>query len=273
MTLVVRPDLSQRTALSKSAIASADWCQTAAWFDIHDRRPMFLTEKLVFGSCLDAAVEQLIKAARADVPLSEAKPLVAAEEIIERDGVDVDLTEIALACDRFGRDVIPNFPWEMAGLQVTLHEDVPGIGEVQGHPDVRLEDGSIFDVKSSSKRKGDNDAATSVELGLYALLSEQERGYPCPRVGYWTWVRSSKPGWQLLESPVTDEMRRRTRAVASAYVRAKAADELLNRNVPKPVNFTFTGGPKYPGKCADCQYAPQFDGPCQIAFKGVSDVA
>lgn len=271
--LVLRPDLSQRTVLSKSAVTAAEWCQTRAWFDLHERRPTIQTERLVFGSCLDAATEQLMATARAGLPITEAKPLLAAEEVLLRSEVAVDLTEIATACDRFSRDVMPSYDFALCGLQAELHEDVEGIGEVEGHPDVRLADGSIFDVKSAKKRKYDTDAQTSAELGLYALLSEAETGKPTPRVGYWTWVRTAKPGWQILEAPVTDEMRRRTRAIVSAYVRAKAADELLNRNAKTPLNFTFTGGPKFSGLCADCAYSPVFGGPCQLAVQGESDAA
>ena len=49
MTLVVRDDLSHRTELSKSQLTTADFCQTAAWFGIHDRRPMLPSERLTFG--------------------------------------------------------------------------------------------------------------------------------------------------------------------------------------------------------------------------------
>lgn len=272
--LVNRPDLSQRTVLSKSAIASADWCQTAAWYDIHERRPMLPSERMTFGSVLDAAVEQLMIASRAGLPMTEAKPLLAAEEIAAKSpDIEIDLTQIAHACDRFIRDVLPHYDFGLCGLQSEIHEELPGIGEVQGHPDVRLADRSIFDVKSAKRAKADSDAAQSIELGLYALLSEAETSQPTPRVGYWTWCRTNKPYWQILEAPFTDEMRRRTRAVASAYVRAKAADELLNRGVERPINFTFTGGPKFAGKCADCQYNPAFGGPCQLAVQGESDAA
>lgn len=269
MTLLVqRPDLSNRTVLSKSAISDAEWCQTRAWYGIHERRPTVQTEKLVFGSCLDAAVEQLMIAARAGIPVAEARPMAAAEEVLARGEIDVDLTLIATACDHFILDVMPLYDFGLVGLQVTLHEDVPGIGEVEGHPDVRLADGSIYDVKSAKKRKYETDAETSAELGLYALLSEAQTGRPTPRVGYWTWVRTARPAWQILETPVTDEMRRRTREVARAYVRAKAADELLNRRAEVPMNFTFTGGPKFAGLCGTCAYAPDNGGPCQIAVQG-----
>lgn len=271
--LVSRPDLSQRTILSKSAITGADWCQTRAWYDLHERRPTIQTEKLVFGSCLDAAVEQLMMAARAGIPLAEARPIDAAQEILATapDDVEVDLDVIDTACHLFIRDVMPLYDFAHVGLQVTLHEDLAGIGEAEGHPDVRLADGSIFDVKSAKKRKYNNEAETSAELGFYALLSEAQTGKPTPRVGYWTLVRNARPVWQILETPVTDEMRRRTREVVRAFIRAKQADELLNRRAARPVNFTLTGGPRFPGLCNACTYAPAFGGPCQIASQGGVD--
>lgn len=271
MTLAVRPDLSERTALSKSTLTGFDMCGTKAWYSIHDRRPLILSEKIVFGSALDAAVEQLMTAARAGIPLEQAKPLLAAEEVMARDGIELDLAQIGAACGAFVRDIMPHHDFRMAGLQANLHEDIEGIGEVDGHPDVRLADGSIYDVKSSSRAKPTDAAATSVELGIYGLLSEAESGRPCPRVGYWTWVRTQRPYWQPLEVPFTDEMRRRTRAVAMAYVRAKAADDLLNRGAKSPINFSMTAGPKNVSLCNGCQYSPAFDGPCQLAVQGGSD--
>ncbi|HTR71898.1 MAG TPA: PD-(D/E)XK nuclease family protein [Mycobacteriales bacterium] len=274
VTLVQRPDLSRRTGLSKSTLVGFDMCASRSWFDIHDRRPLMPMEKITFGSALDAAIEQILTAVRAGLPAADAHPLEAAEEVIARDGVDVDIAEVDRAASAFLRDVLPHFDFALCGLQLSLHEALDGIGETEGHPDVRLADGSIFDVKSSARAKPADAAATSVELGLYALLSEAESGEPCPRVGYWTWCRTSKPYWQVLETPVTDEMRRRTREVARAYVRAKAADELLNRGQDNPINFSMTSGPKSLGLCGTCSYSPANGGPCLIAVQGeVSDAA
>ena len=269
--IVTRPDLSERTWLSKSALVGADMCPTKAWYEIHDRRPLIPAERITFGSALDAAIEQIATALRAGMPATEARPLEAAEQVTARDGVEVDMTEIDRACSMFVKVIAPAYDWALCGLQPRIHEVLDGLGEVDGHPDIRFADGSIFDVKSSAKSKPADAAATSVELGLYALLSEAETGVPTPFVGYMTWVRTAKPSWQTVQAPVTDEMRRRTRAVASGYVRAKAADALLNRGQPIAINFSFTGGPKNLGLCGTCQYNPANGGPCSLAVQGVSD--
>lgn len=274
MALAVRPDLSQRTMLSKSALVSADLCGSKAWYEIHDRKPLIPSEKITFGSCLDAGVEQILTAVRAGIPATEAHPLDAAEEVMARDGIDIDLAELDRALSRFLADVLPRYDWALCGLQVHLTEELAGLGTGDGHPDIRLHDGSIFDVKSASRAKSADAAATSVELGFYGLLSEAETKVPTPRVGYLTWCRTARPSWQVLEAPFTDEMRRRTRAQAAGYVRAKAADELLNRNVTAPINFTFPSGPRNVGLCGTCQYNPAFGGPCQLAVQeGITDDA
>lgn len=274
MTLVARPDLSQRTTLSKSALVAAGLCGAKAWFDIHERRPIVRSEKITFGSAVDAAVEQVLTAVRAGVPIEQDRYMAAAEEVVARDEVEVDLEDVDRAATRFVIEVLPKYDFALCGLQVTLREDLDGLEEAEGHPDVRLHDGSLWDVKTAAKSKPADAAATSVELGFYALLSEAERRLPVPRVGYWTWVRVTRPYWQILEAPVTDEMRRRTFELAAAYVRAKKADALLNRNAETPLNFTFPSGPKNLSLCSSCQYSPAFGGPCVLAVQGaVDDVA
>lgn len=269
--LAVRPDLSQRKGLSKSVLSVFDLCATKGWYELHDRRPLIPGEKITFGRALDGAIEQILTAQRAGVSQEEARPLLAAEEVMAADGVEIDLEEVARACGAFTKNVLPTYDFRLCGLQVHLHEDIEGIGEVDGHPDVRLADGSVYDVKSSSKAKAADAVLGSFELGLYALLSEAETGKPCPRVGYWTWCRTAKPSWQVLSSPVTDEMRRRTKAVALAYLRAKAADDLLNRGDRMPLNFSMSSGPKFAGLCRDCQYNPMNGGGCELAVQGATD--
>jgi hypothetical protein len=90
-----------------------------------------------------------------------------------------------------------------------------------------------------------------------------------PEVGYWTWVRSSRPYWQQVSFPVTDELRRWTVEKAASYIRAKRADEVLNRDAAEPTNYTFTAGPMNRSLCGTCQYAPT----CAIAWKGAADDA
>lgn len=273
MTIVSRPDLSTRTALSKSALVAADLCGEKAFLDIHDRRPLIPAENITFGSAVDAGVEQILTMRRAGQPIDQRRFIAAAQEVIERDGVEVDLDEVERALDAFVLGIMPRYDFDFCQLQSTLREDLDGLGESEGHPDVQLRDGSIYDVKTAKRSKPSDAAATSVELGFYVLLSEAS-GTPVPKVGYWTWVRTQRPGWQIVEAPVTAEMRRRTYEMAARYVRARKADEVLNRKTANPVNFSFFSGPKNLSLCNTCAYNPAFGGPCSIAVQTEeSDVA
>ena len=61
MTMTVeRPDLSQRTALSKSVLTAFELCETKSWWGLHDPRPFITNEKVVFGSAVDAGVEVVV---------------------------------------------------------------------------------------------------------------------------------------------------------------------------------------------------------------------
>ena len=265
--LVERPDLSARTILSKSALVTADLCGSKAWYEIHDRRKLIPAENITFGSAVDAGVEQILTMRRAGLSIDERRFMSAAAEIATRDDIEVDLDEIERALSQFVLVVMPNYDFGFCALQLAIREDLDGLGEAEGHPDVVLQDGSIFDVKTSKRSKPADAAATSIELGFYALLAEAEGG-TVPRVGYWTWVRTAKPMWQTLETPVTDEMRRRAYELAAAYMRAKRADEILNRKADTPQNFTFPSGPKNLGLCGTCQYNPAVGGPCRLAVQG-----
>lgn len=264
--LVVRPDLSARTNLNKSVLVAADLCGHKAFYDIHDRRPLIPAENITFGSAVDAGVESILTMARAGIPIEEARYMAAAGEMIARDDTGVDAEEVGTALFMFGTTIVPHVDFAYCKLQETLHEDLDGLGEAEGHPDVILADGSIFDVKTAKRSKPEDAAATSVELGFYALLAEAN-GITVPRVGYWTWVRTQRPSWQQVEAPVTDEMRRRTYELAAAYVRARKADEILNRN-REPQNFTFPSGPRNLSLCGTCQYNPAAGGPCRLAVQG-----
>lgn len=269
--LVNRPDLSQRTYLSKSALVAADLCGSKAFFDIHDRRPLIPAENITFGSAVDAGVEVILTAVRAGVPVEEPRYLAAAQEMIDRDETGVDIEEVGDALFGFVTGIVPHYDFAFCRLQDALHEVIDGLGESDGHPDVILADGSVYDVKTAKKSKPADAAATSVELGFYALLAEAS-GITVPTVGYWTWVRTRSPGWQVVDAPVTPEMRRRTYEQAANYVRAKKADELLNRNARVPQNFSFPSGPRNLSLCGTCSYNPAVGGPCRLAVQGeVSD--
>jgi hypothetical protein len=262
--LAVREDLNQRTALSKSALNVADLCGMKAWLEIHHRRPLILVPDLVFGSAVDAAVEQVLKATAAGIPLGAARPMEAAAEIVERDGIEIHMEEVEAAIVDFVRDILPAHDWTECVLQAHLNVVMDGWGECDGHPDIVLRSDACWDVKTSKRAK---ETARTVELGLYALMIEATTGRPVPEIGYLTRVRTKTPTWQTLSTPVTDEFRDWTRERVDAFVRAKRADVLLNRNAVEPVNWTFPSGPKNGGLCRTCQYNPMFGGACRMAVR------
>ena len=263
MTAVVRPDLSQRTALSKSALIGFELCQQKAWLEIHHRRPFVTSEKLSFGSALDAATEALIVGERDGRDATRAVA-DAIDFVIERDEIDLDRDELARAISGFGAEVMPQFDWTEAATQPDLWATIPGIGEINGHPDIVLGTNAVWDVKSSARSK----ELPSLELGLYALLLEAAHDVIVPEVGYLTWVRSGKGRWVIQPQPMTDELRRWAWENTRRFALAKAADAQLNAGHEVAVNHVFGGGPKFAGLCSDCQYAPWNDGPCTIAYMG-----
>ena len=249
----VRPNLEDRTATSKSALNAFDACQTAAWFGIHHRRPLIPHERITFGSAVDAGVEVIMQYLRAEHEPDLEVAMRSARFPIERDGVEVDEKEVYLALHVFAEDVAPQFDFRYGRFQHAIGAVLDEIGDCDGHPDVWLADGRIFDVKTSKRPKPN---APSLELGFYAIIGEAYSGKPVPSVGYWTWVRSKAPYWQLLEFPVTDDLRTWTIERAAAYVRARRADSILNARGGEPVNWSMTGGPKFgASSCGSCQYA------------------
>jgi hypothetical protein len=263
MTLVIRDDLSQRTVLSKSALTTFEWCQQQAWFDIHDRKPMIPNERASFGSSVDAAVEQVIKGIQAGaVDLNVA--MAAAQEVVGDNEVGVDLDEVEKAASRFVIEVAGHKDFTDATTQPNVIVNLPDLGEISTHPDIVYADGSIDDVKTAKQAKQDN---RTLELGFYGLAVEAFTGQPVPTVGYLTWTRTSKPRWQMLTFLFTDEYKRWARERAGAYVRAKKADEVLNRNAELPRNFSFPGGPAFAGLCDGCQYNPANGGGCAMALQ------
>ena len=264
MTVSVRPNLDARTDLSKSALTTAEMCGQKAWLEIHHRAPFIKNPDVTFGSCVDAGVELAITYARAGQEPQIERMLEAAAQVSERDEIEVHFEEVELALGRFLTDVLPSRDWSHARLQEHLHVPLFDWGEVDGHPDIILP-GEVDDVKTSKRSK---ETARTVELGLYALMVEEETGEPVAQVGYITWVRRVRtPGWEWTVACVTDELREWTRERVSAYVRAKRADELLNRRGGEPVNWTFPSGPRNGGLCRTCQYNPQFAPPvpCRMA--------
>lgn len=262
--IVVREDLSARTALSKSVLSQFDLCETKTWLGIHDPRPFIPNEKVVFGSAVDAGVEVMVKSLSSGQPVQMDRAYAAAAFVIERDQVELVFSDVEKALDDFERDVAPKFAWALSVTQASITAELEGLGECNGHPDIVMGSGSVWDVKTSGRAKD----VPSLELGFYALLMEAHSGIPVPSVGYLNWVRLKKPYWQVAEAPVTDELRRWAYEKAAAFVRAKKADTALNAKTETPLNFSMGGGPKFDGLCSDCPYSPAFGGPCLIAVRG-----
>jgi hypothetical protein len=103
-TAVVRPDLSQRTGLSKSALMDFDICQQRAWFALHKPAEWIPNPDATFGSCVDCGVEVLVECARAGVPIDYRRAFVAAREAQERNGVEIDQREVRHAVRAFADD-------------------------------------------------------------------------------------------------------------------------------------------------------------------------
>lgn len=246
---VERPDLSARTAVSKSALNTFDACQHAAWFDLHARRPLVPQERITFGSAVDRAVEVVIGYLRMGQDPDLGIALEAAREPAERDGVEVDMAEVAKAAARFASD-LPLPDLSHARLQARISGTLEGVGEVDGHPDVWLPGEAVFDVKTSARPKPDK---VSIELAFYALLASEVAGEPVGRVGYWTWVRTQRPYWQQVAFDVTPAVLQWAADAAGDYARARAVDERMYELTGIRQNWAFGGGPRF--GCASCQYA------------------
>jgi hypothetical protein len=275
---VVREDLFRRDPrerISKSFVSQADICGQKAWLSIHHPMPWTAPEKVTFGSAVDAGVEVIVKALAkgepADTTLADEAWEVALRRVAtEENQPDVD--EVRSALHRFcDWSVVGEVIWDDAVTQPHLRLELPGIGEVDAHPDLLLADGidgqsidTIIDIKTAARPKPANAAATSyTELGLYALLVKADSGEAPANVGYWTYVRSKLPYWQEVLAPVTDHLLTVARNRVAAVARAIEADAILNDGVTEPRNSVFTNGPKY--GCSDCQFHPAVGGPCDIA--------
>lgn len=267
MTLVVRDDLSTRTVLSKSALTTFDICQQKSWFEINDRRPWIPNEKASFGSAVDAAVEQIVIGIRDNAAVDMNVAMAAVDEVLGENAAEVNRDEVERAAERFVIEVVPHRDWTGVATQPRIDVTLLDLGEISTHPDLVYANGDVDDVKTSGRSKNDE---PTLELGFYALAVQEFSGEPVNQVGYVTWVRTGHPKWQLLRFPVTDELIRWTRERAGAYIRAKKADEILNRNAEMRRNFSFPGGPAFRSACSDCQYAPSNGGECAMELRSVA---
>ena len=296
---VVREDLSKRRGLSKTALTRFGICPNKAFQNKYFPRPFIGKAVVTFGSCVDAAVEVLIKCARADIALDIERALGAAVEVEARDGIEVDQDEVEQAVKAFASDVMPKFDWHLVRTQAHIRLPLFDWGEVDGHPDIIFPAPSVWDVKTSGKPK---QTAMTVELGMYAIMVEEETGDAVAEVGYFCWVRGDARYWQgfgpdelgeralktgarkgqmvptghhIPSVYVDDEFRRWTQEQVSAYVRSDRADDLLNQaRIAKgmtPENYNFNGSPVSFAMCRDCEFNPLYGGACRIAPAHVED--
>lgn len=279
MTAVIREDLSKRDPrerISKSFVSSADICGQKAWLSIHHPMPWTPPEKVTFGSAVDAGVEVIVKALAQGETVHEETIDFAWEVGLRRVETEENTPEpnaVREAIRSFAAwSVVHEVVWPGSVTQPHLRLELPGIGEVDAHPDILLpqgfEDprvGTIVDIKTAARPKPANAAATSyTELGLYALLVLASGAGERPMsVAYWTYVRTQKPYWQEVVAPVTDHLLTVARNRVAAVARAIEADAILNDGVSEPRNSVFVNGPRY--GCGDCVYHPAAGGPCDIA--------
>jgi hypothetical protein len=253
---------------------------------------------MTFGSCVDAAVEVVVTCARADISIDVERALTASIEIEKRDRIDIDQDEVEQAVRAFIKDVLPHFEWSYCRTQAHVHVPLFDWGEVDGHPDLILSVHSVWDVKTGKDPKK---TARTVELGMYALMVEEETGETVPEVGYIVWVRDGRywqgfgedaigerplktgprkgqmvqTGHHIPSTYVDDELRRWTKEQVSSYVRADKADDMLNARrkelalaagVPfLPENYSFPGSPFNASICLTCEHNPLLGGVCKVA--------
>lgn len=249
--IVTRPDLSKRTALSKSEISTGTWCELNGHYQRTIARPWTVTPEMTFGSALDAAVEIAVVALRSGQTVPIDRCLAAASEVALRDDAPIDLDEIEKAIEQFVIAVAPAYDWSTAKTQHTIRVEIDGLGECEGHPDLILGD-LILDVKSAGRAKNEDDIYFGSELGFYALLRQRETGDPVRHVGYLTWIRTKRPMWQPLVVPVTDDLLAEgmTRARRQLHLR-KLSDTVAAKGADPTLYFA---GPKFDKKCVTCPY-------------------
>ncbi len=250
--LVVRPDLTTRTALSKSEISLGEWCGIQGFYARTAPRKWIVTPDMTFGSCIDAAVELAITALRAGQPIPVDKCLAAAAEVALRDEAEVNFDEVEEAIHQFGVVIAPMYDWSNALLQHTIRVNIDGLGDCEGHPDIIVGD-LILDVKAAGKAKTEDGIYFSPELAFYALIRERETGDPVRHVGYLVWVRTQRPKWQPIVVPVTADLLAEGMTHARRQVHQRKLIDTVFAKGADPAEFF--GGPKFDTKCLTCAWA------------------
>lgn len=250
-----------RRLLSKSFMQTS--CGEKAWLSIFQPLPWVPNEAMLFGSAVDAGCTVIMACKRAGIPVDMDRALEAANAVMFDAPIPIDALGVQAAIEAFDHTVPFDFTLAKLGTAAgtgtafTIRLELPGVGAVEAHPDMVLRDHSIYDIKTSKRAKPADAAEKSTsELGFYAVCYEALTGERVPEVGYLTWCRTSKPTWQLVTAPVTDEMREASLEEARTWAGAI-------RLASPERNFTFPFGPKY--GCQSCQYHPSLGGPCRKA--------
>ena len=113
----MRPDLSQRTGLSKTLLTAWELCERKAWFSKWGRRPFIPSEGTVFGNAIDMGVETIIRYHRMGRPIREGRGLRMAMLRGQQDDIALDADEVRHALALFEVDVVPEFDWTHAITQ------------------------------------------------------------------------------------------------------------------------------------------------------------
>lgn len=264
-----------RQYLSKSFLVGADLCGRRAWLDLNDPRPFRMNEAVAFGKAVDIGVQMLVGMTNAGLTLQDGWGRIE-EEVLRMIGENptdpvVEEEEVFHALASFWDEVVGTDLLDLRSAKVQHHVRLPieEIGMIDAHPDLVLRDGTIIDIKTSAKAKAPDAAALAyAELGFYAMVAEEETGIRPPRVGYLTWVRSSRPTWQLVTAPVTESMVTIARELSATTARAIYQDGELNAGAKVRRNYTFPGGPKFTGLCRSCSHNPANGGRCTITEGG-----
>jgi hypothetical protein len=303
VSIVERPDLSQRKGLSKSLITDAEQCEQRWWLQKWHPVPWRGNPDTEFGRCLDAGIQLIVEYARAGTPLDIDRAKAAAEEMESPvDGeLTVDQDEVGVGLELFVTDVLPHFDWAYCQTQAHINVPMFNWGKGDGHPDLILSSGAVWDVKSGRKAR----SAKTLELAYYAFQMEASTGEMVPEVGYLMFVRAKEPYWQgfgrdelhqreLKSGPNKGQLVTAGHPIPnyypdkdfldwaynriSAMIRADKADTMINRVAREnyirqhgndvgwqPENDCFPGGPRNGGLCRGCRFNPLYGGTCVMA--------
>jgi hypothetical protein len=237
----------KRTGISKSLITSTALCGRKGWFSEHvrlpdgSRVPWILPERVAFGAALDEAVLSIAFAERTNTSWNPYEVLADGMGAVRgkktEPGIDWLKFEddLKIAIDLFVFDVLrhgsseaPLVDFHGSKLQGLDGESLR-VGDLIGTPDFILSGDTrpngrtlILDLKASSRSKSEKDLR-SAELSYYAWLWAAYTKGDLPDVGYLTYVRKTKPTYQLLTGSVTsaqlllaEEYVKTTRSIMSA---------------------------------------------------------